>query len=121
MKEFTGHDLTEEDYISLYGMTRKELYEELYWNQEHHKSQMERAEKQKSAWDELCGGDHVMCGNSWDPWNQMGISWKLYNQYKTERGYSDEFIAETINSLRQRGSYEPLNNMAERVEKWRNL
>jgi hypothetical protein len=51
----------------------------------------------------------------------MGISWKLYNQYKTERGYSDEFIEETINSLRQRGSYEPLNNIAERVEKWRNL
>ena len=89
----------------------------MYWNQEYHKSQIEKAEKQKSAWDELYGGDHVMCGNSWDPWNRMGISWKIYNQYKTERGYSDEFIEETIKS----SSYEPLKTLAERVEKWRNL
>lgn len=121
MTEFTGHDLTEEDYISLYGMTEKELYEELYRNQEYHSSKMAAAEKQKNAWNELYGGEHAMCGNSWDPWNRIGISWKLYNQYKTERGYTDEFIAETINSLRQRRSYEPLEEMAKRVETWRNL
>lgn len=81
----------------------------------------EQAEKQKNAWEELYGGDQVMCGNSWDPWNRIGISWKLYNQYKTERGYSDEFIADTIDISRRRNSYEPLETLVKIVENWRNL
>lgn len=53
-------------------------------------------EKQANAYYELMGGDNAMMGNNWDPWNVIGISWKLYNQYKTERGYTDEEIADAI-------------------------
>lgn len=54
----------------------------------------EECEKQKKAFEELMGGRHAM-GNAWDPWNQMGISWCLYNNYKN-KGYSDDVIANII-------------------------
>ena len=52
----------------------------------------EECEKQKKAFEELMGGRRAMMGNAWDPWNQMGISWCIYNDFKN-KGYSDEKIA----------------------------
>lgn len=76
----------------------------------------EECEKQKKAFEELMGGSHAMMGNAWDPWNQMGISWKLYNQYKTERSYTDEEIADTIKSSKP---FPALDKIKQKVEDYK--
>ena len=76
----------------------------------------EDCEKQKKAFEELMGGSHAMMGNAWDPWNQMGISWKLYNQYKTERGYTDEEIADAIKSSKP---FPELDKIKQKVEDYK--
>lgn len=50
-----------------------------------------KAEKQAKAYYELMGGHCAVLGNEWDPWNVIGISWQLYNAYKSI-GMTDEDI-----------------------------
>lgn len=33
---------------------------------------------QESAYYELMGGDNAKCGNDYDPWNLIGVSWRDY-------------------------------------------
>lgn len=76
----------------------------------------EQMERQAKAYESLQGGAHAMMGNAWDPWNVMGISWKLYQQYKTERGYTDEEIADTIKFSK---SFPELDKLKARVENYK--
>ena len=52
-------------------------------------------ERQAIAYESLQGGVHAMMGNAWDPWNVLGISWQIYNDYKSI-GMTDEEIAEDL-------------------------
>ena len=75
----------------------------------------EECEKQKKAFEELMGGRHAIFGNAWDPWNQMGISWCLYNDYKN-RGYSDDVIANLIKNCK---SLPALDKIKKQVEDYK--
>ena len=55
----------------------------------------EQMENQANAYETLMGGRNAIMGNAWDPWNQLGISWSIYNEYKN-RGYSDAVIENLI-------------------------
>lgn len=72
-------------------------------------------ENKKKAFEELMGGRHAMMGNAWDPWNQMGISWALYNDYKN-KGYSDEEIGDTIKESKP---FPELDKIKQKVEDYK--
>lgn len=38
-----------------------------------------KAEEQAQRYYELMGGDNAKCGNDYDPWNLIGVSWRDYN------------------------------------------
>lgn len=38
-----------------------------------------KAEEQAQRYCELMGGDNAKCGNDYDPWNLIGVSWRDYN------------------------------------------
>jgi hypothetical protein len=75
----------------------------------------EECEKQKKAFEELMGGRHAMMGNAWDPWNKIGISWGLYNDYKN-KGYSDDEIADTIKESKP---FPALDKIKKKVEDYK--
>ena len=72
-------------------------------------------EKQKKAYEELQGGRRAMMGNAWDPWNVMGISWSIYNDFKN-KGYSDEKIADIVKNSKQ---FPALEKMKKQVEDYK--
>lgn len=72
----------------------------------------EESEKQKKAYEELMGGRHIMMGNAWDPWNQMGISWSIYNDYK-KRGYSDDIIKTLVKNCKPFPAFVKMKNKVE--------
>ena len=76
---------------------------------------IEQMEKQAKAYEELNGGEHAMMGNAWDPWNQMAITWKIYNDFKN-KGYSDEKIATIVKNSKQFPAFE---KMKKRVEDYK--
>lgn len=55
----------------------------------------EQMERQAFAYESLQGGVHAMMGNAWDPWNILGISWQMYNDFKSV-GKTDEEIAKYV-------------------------
>ena len=76
---------------------------------------MHEAEKQGEAWEHLMGGRRAMMGNAWDPWNQMGISWSIYNDFKN-KGYDDEKIAEIVKNSKQ---FPALEKMKKQIEDYK--
>lgn len=64
----------------------------MYINDPNYHRVQKECKKQKKAFEELMGGSHAMMGNTCDPWNQMGISWSIYNDFKN-KGYSDDVIS----------------------------
>lgn len=75
----------------------------------------EECENKKKAFEELIGGRNAMMGNAWDPWNQMGIPWSLYNDYKNS-GYSDDVIA---NLLKECKPFPALENIKKKIEDYK--
>ena len=59
----------------------------------------EKMERQAFAYESLQGSVHAMMGNAWDPWNVLGISWQIYNDYKSI-GMTDEEIAEDLEEIK---------------------
>lgn len=51
--------------------------------------------RQAIKYESLQGGVHAMMGNTWDPWNVLGISWQIYNDLKSV-GKTDEEIAKYV-------------------------
>ena len=74
-----------------------------------------KAEKQAKAYEELMGGRRAMMGNAWDPWNVIGISWSIYNDFKN-KGYSDEKIADVVKNSKK---FSALEKMKQRVENYK--
>ena len=60
---------------------------------------MHEAEKQGEAWEHLMGGRRAMMGNAWDPWNQMGISWSIYNDFKN-KGYEYHVTVSNVSVIK---------------------
>ena len=54
-----------------------------------------KSEKQANAYEELLGGRHALMGNAYDPWNQMCISWSMYNDLKN-KNYNDKKIPDVV-------------------------
>lgn len=74
-----------------------------------------KMEAQAKAYEELEGGRRAMMGNAWDPWNVMGISWSIYNDFKN-KGYSDEKIAEIVKNSKR---FPALEKMKKQVEDYK--
>lgn len=75
----------------------------------------EQMERQAFAYESLQGGVHAMMGNAWDPWNVMGISWSIYNDFKN-KGYDDEKIADIVKNSKK---FPALEKMKQRVENYK--
>lgn len=76
--------------------------QELYANQEHTRSMLEKAEKQKQAWYEFMGGNKAKVGHEWDPWNRLGVTWSIWNDFKLKNPEAtdseiEEMIRDTKN------------------------
>lgn len=52
-------------------------------------------ENQAKAYEELLGGKNAEMGYGYEPWFQLGISWKSYNDYKL-KGFTDEVITKIV-------------------------
>lgn len=76
-----------------------------------------KAEKQAAAYEKLFDGRRSMTGNAWDPWNVIGISWSIYNDFKN-KGYSDEKIANVVNTSKK---FDALIKMKLRIENYKSL
>jgi len=76
---------------------------------------LEQCKKQANAYEKLLGGRRAMMGNAWDPWNVIGISWSIYNDFKN-KGYSDEKIADVVKNSKK---FAALEKMKQRVENYK--
>lgn len=72
-------------------------------------------EKQAYRYESLQGGVHAMMGNAWDPWNVLGISWQMYNDYKSQN-FTDEEIIEEIKKNKDDPEFK---NVKTRIERYK--
>ena len=75
----------------------------------------EKMERQAFAYESLQGGVHAMMGNACDPWNVLGISWQIYDDYKSI-GMTDEEIAEDLKEIKDDPEIKQIRARVERYK-----
>ena len=78
---------------------------------------LEKWKDKAFKYESLQGGVHAMMGNTWDPWNVLGISWQIYNDFKSV-GKTDEEIAKYVEENKD-GS--ELKQIRARVERYKEM
>lgn len=76
-----------------------------------------KMERQAFKYESLQGGVHAMMGNAWDPWNVLGISWQIYNDFKSV-GKTDEEIAKYVEENKDDSE---LKQIRARVERYKEM
>lgn len=84
-------------------------------NDETYAKTHEQCKTQANAYEELLGGRRAMMGNAWDPWNVLGISWSIYNDFKN-KGYNERKI---YNIVHNSHSFHALDVMKQKVEDYK--
>ncbi len=76
-----------------------------------------KMERQAFKYESLQGGVHAMMGNAWDPWNVLGISWQIYNDFKSV-GKTDEEIAKYVEENKDSSE---IKQISARVERYKEM
>ena len=75
----------------------------------------EQMKHQAFLYEHLQGGVHAMMGNAWDPWNVLGISWQIYNDFKSV-GKTDEELAEYVEEHKDDSEIKQIRAQVERYK-----
>lgn len=75
----------------------------------------EQMKHQAFKYESLQGGVHAMMGNAWDPWNVLGISWQIYNDFKSV-GKTDEEIAKYVEENKDSSEIKQIRARVERYK-----